>query len=232
MNPFWMGSSAPSCSRPSTVRTSWPPAIAASTVQDFTGSPSNHTTQVPQLLVSQPQWVPVSPIVSRRKCTSSSRPSISRVYSSPLTVIDTCMSGLPVDTGHGPAQRPPREFVGQVTLVLLGAAHVGDRTAALGRDRSGLLVQLFRGDLAAQGVRDRWEAGRVGPDRGQADAGIGDHFAVHPDRGPGRHDGPVAGASLDLLVGARTVGPQREANLGEDLGFADRRLVGTAVELL
>ena len=37
-----------------------PLAIAASIVQDFTGSPSTSTTQVPQLLVSQPQWVPVS----------------------------------------------------------------------------------------------------------------------------------------------------------------------------
>ena len=55
------------------MRTSWPPAIAASTVHDFTGSPSIQTTQVPQLLVSQPQWVPVSPRSSRRKCTSSSR---------------------------------------------------------------------------------------------------------------------------------------------------------------
>ena len=37
------------------------PAMAASVVQLFTGSPSTHTTQVPQLLVSQPQWVPVMP---------------------------------------------------------------------------------------------------------------------------------------------------------------------------
>ena len=43
-------------SRPSTVRTSWPSAMAASTVQDFTGTPSSHTTQAPQLEVSQPQW--------------------------------------------------------------------------------------------------------------------------------------------------------------------------------
>src|SRR5690348_17723509 len=61
MNPRWIGSSWPFCSRPSTVRTSCPPAIAASTVQDFTGSLSSQTTQVPQLLVSQPQCVPVSP---------------------------------------------------------------------------------------------------------------------------------------------------------------------------
>ena len=42
------------------MRTLWPAAIAASIVHDFTGSPSTSTTQVPQLLVSQPQWVPVS----------------------------------------------------------------------------------------------------------------------------------------------------------------------------
>ena len=60
MNPSCTGSRCPSTSRPSTVRMLRPPAIAASTVQDFTGSPSISTTQVPQLLVSQPQWVPVS----------------------------------------------------------------------------------------------------------------------------------------------------------------------------
>jgi hypothetical protein len=37
------------------VRTSCPAAMAASTVHGFTGSPSGHTAQAPQLLVSQPQ---------------------------------------------------------------------------------------------------------------------------------------------------------------------------------
>ena len=55
MKPFSTGSSSPSRSRSSTVRTSWPPAMAASIVQDLTGSPSTQTTQVPQLLVSHPQ---------------------------------------------------------------------------------------------------------------------------------------------------------------------------------
>jgi hypothetical protein len=54
-------------------------------VHDFTGSPSISTTQAPQLEVSQPQCVPVSPSVSRRKCTSSVRGSTSRVTCSPLT---------------------------------------------------------------------------------------------------------------------------------------------------
>ena len=55
MNPSCTGSSGPSTASPSTVRTLWPDAITASIVQDFTGTPSTSTTQVPQLLVSQPQ---------------------------------------------------------------------------------------------------------------------------------------------------------------------------------
>jgi hypothetical protein len=65
-------------------------AVAVSTVQDLTGSPSMSTTQVPQFDVSQPQCVPVRPIASRRKWTSSSRGSTSRVYSCPLTDTVTC----------------------------------------------------------------------------------------------------------------------------------------------
>ena len=64
--PCWTGSSTPSCSRPSTVVISRPAALAARIVQDFTGSPSMSTTHVPQLDVSQPQCVPVSPSSSRR----------------------------------------------------------------------------------------------------------------------------------------------------------------------
>ena len=75
------------------MRTSWPSAIAASTVQDLTGSPSYRITQAPQLEVSQPQWVPVRPSSSRRKWTSSSRASTSRVKSSSLTVMVTLIRG-------------------------------------------------------------------------------------------------------------------------------------------
>jgi hypothetical protein len=39
----------------STVRTARPSAMAASTVHDLTGLASSHTTQLPQLDVSQPQ---------------------------------------------------------------------------------------------------------------------------------------------------------------------------------
>jgi hypothetical protein len=41
--------------------------MTASTVQDLTGVSSSHTTQAPQLDVSQPQCEPVSRNSSRRK---------------------------------------------------------------------------------------------------------------------------------------------------------------------
>ena len=68
-----------------------PSAIAASTVHALTGVSSSHTTQVPQLDVSQPQWLPVRPSSSRRKWMSSSRGSTSRAYSVPFTVTATRM---------------------------------------------------------------------------------------------------------------------------------------------
>jgi len=42
--------------------------------------------QAPQLVVSQPMWVPVSPSVSRMKWTSNRRGSTSACRTSPLTV--------------------------------------------------------------------------------------------------------------------------------------------------
>ena len=67
---------------------SWPTHIAASAVHDFSGLPSISTTHAPQFDVSQPQWVPVRPSVSRMKCTSSVRGSTSRDTVSPLMTIE------------------------------------------------------------------------------------------------------------------------------------------------
>ena len=86
--------------------------------------------------------------------------------------------------------------------------------------------------MPAQGRGDLGQPGGVRADRRQPDPGIGDHLAVHPDRGTGRHDRPVSGPSLDLLVGARAVRAQRDAHLGQHLGVTDGRLVRAAVELL
>jgi hypothetical protein len=79
------------CGRPSTVVTRRPSAMTASTVHDFTGVSSSHTTHAPQLEVSQPQCDPVSPSSSRRKWMSSNRGSMSRTYSIPLTYVVTFM---------------------------------------------------------------------------------------------------------------------------------------------
>ena len=66
------GCSSPSPSAsPSMVVTARPSAWAASTVHDFTDSPSSSTVQAPHDDVSQPTLVPVRPATSRRKCTSS-----------------------------------------------------------------------------------------------------------------------------------------------------------------
>jgi hypothetical protein len=53
--------------RASTVVIRRPSAMTASKVHDFTGVSSSHSTQAPQLDVSQPQCDPVSPSSSRRK---------------------------------------------------------------------------------------------------------------------------------------------------------------------
>ena len=60
LNPSWTGCSSLGRASPSTVVTSWPSAWTASIVQLLTGVPSNSTVQAPQLVVSQPVWVPVS----------------------------------------------------------------------------------------------------------------------------------------------------------------------------
>ncbi len=49
--------------------------------------------QEPQLDVSHPTFVPVSPRVSRRKYTRSVRGSTSASRIAPLTVTETCVTG-------------------------------------------------------------------------------------------------------------------------------------------
>src|ERR1700761_8729188 len=166
MKPCWTGSSSPSRSRPSTVLMSRPLAIAASAVQDLSGAPSSHSTQAPQLDVSQPQWLPVSSSSSRMKWMSSMRGSTSRVYSVPFTVIVISTSGRP-GPGGGPAQGPGGQLAGQVALVVDRAALVGGGLAVLGGDPPRLGERRLVGGLAAQEVfgLDRDEV--LGADRGQ-----------------------------------------------------------------
>src|SRR5207244_3023939 len=153
MKPSCTGSSLPSRSRPSTVRTSWPSAITASVVHDLTGSPSTRTTQVPQFDVSHPQWVPVRPRVSRRKWTSRRRGSTSAERGSPLTVTVTCTVSYLLGQGAlgGAAQGAVGELARQMALVVGAAALVGDRLAVGGGQARPLAERLLGGRLAAQG---------------------------------------------------------------------------------
>src|SRR5437870_8408589 len=67
------------------VVTERPSTCTAKSEHDFTAAPSSRTVQAPHWLVSQPTCVPVSPRVSRRKCTSRTRDSTERVSLTPLT---------------------------------------------------------------------------------------------------------------------------------------------------
>src|SRR6188472_3796068 len=109
------------------------------------------TTQAPQFDVSQPQWVPFRPSVSRMKWTSSWRGSTSRETGSPLTVIETFMSGLLLErTGSRAAQRAVGEDAGEVALVVDRPAAVGRRRAVGRGDLARLREQLLRRRLPAQ----------------------------------------------------------------------------------
>src|ERR1700759_4914423 len=98
--------------------------------------------QAPQLDVSQPQWVPVKPGVSRMKWTSSRRGSMSRLTSSPLMLIVTCMFslGLLAQRASGrAAQRAFGEPPDEGALVVARPATVRHRHRVL----SGELARLF-----------------------------------------------------------------------------------------
>ena len=86
LKPSWSGCSSLAVARPSTVLISCPSAWTASIVQDFTARPSTSTVHAPQLVVSQPMCVPVSPSPRRIRWESSSRGSTSAIFFAPLIV--------------------------------------------------------------------------------------------------------------------------------------------------
>ena len=89
-NACWSGWRVAPSAMPSMVLTSRPSAWTASIVHDLALSPSRWTVHAPQLLVSQPTCVPVSPNVSRRRWTRRRRGSTSASWASPLTVTVMC----------------------------------------------------------------------------------------------------------------------------------------------
>src|SRR3954469_19166840 len=173
--PCWIGSSCPSLWSDSTVRISCPSHIAARTVHDLTGLPSMSTTQAPQFDVSQPQWVPVRSSVSRRKCTSSIRGSTSCETCSPLTVIETLMSGLLLRGAlDGAAKGSLGEDAGEMALVVDRAPAVGHRRAVGGGDLAGLRDEVVGQPLAAQQVLCPRQVDGGEADRAERDAHLAD----------------------------------------------------------
>ena len=120
-----------------------PSACTANIVHDFTGTPSSSTVHAPQFEVSHPMCVPVSPSVSRRRCTSSSRGSTSR---GPLRAVDrnrdlhavSPVQCRPAGAGRldGAGQPAPDEHVHHVPLVRRASAKVVVRAGDL-RPRAG-----------------------------------------------------------------------------------------------
>ncbi len=127
MKPSWIGWSLPSCSSPSTVITSRPSACTASTVQDFTGTPSSSTVQAPQCVVSQPMWVPVSRSLAQEVDEQQPRLHLRLARGAVDRDAGSCASPwlLPSRALGGLAQGPDREHPGHLLLVLDGAAAVG-----------------------------------------------------------------------------------------------------------
>src|SRR5687767_9078646 len=97
------------------------------------------------------------------------------------------MSGLlTLGAADRAAQRADGELTGEVPLVVDRAALVGRRAAVLGGEPAGLGEVLRGGLLTPQEVLGLLGREVRGPDRGQADADLGDGVAVQADRGAGR----------------------------------------------
>ena len=123
------------------------------------------------------------------------------------------------------------QLPGEVALVLGRSALVGGRVGLLGGQRAGPLDELVGDRLAAQRVLGGRGAEVLGADGREPDADVADLVPVEPDRGARRGDRPVAGAALDLAVGAAGARADRHADLGDHLGVTHRRLVRAPVEL-
>ena len=176
-------------------------------VQDLALRPSTMTVQAPQLEVSQPMWVPVSPSPSRRKWTSRVRASTSASCAAPLTVtlmwcvLMTPSSGvrrraLVRETegaqGHLPDHRAL--VVGRAVSI---AHRLGLGGCGIGRRGEGFLARgcAHEDGLGIGGGRRRRHGG-------EADAGIGDRAAVQAKAYRDTDRAEVTGPALELLIGA------------------------------
>src|ERR1700709_2224119 len=144
---------------PSIVAISAPSAWTARTVHDFTDSPSRWIVHAPQLDVSQPTWVPVRFRLSRSACTSSSRGSTSRSWSTPLTFRRTftvalipfpLRSGSPGEAHHTPRERRDQQRKKGFARYLCGCGIASPSVQRLPRHRPSLLRFFSNGSAGRE----------------------------------------------------------------------------------
>ena len=208
---------------PSTVVTSWPSAWTASIVQLLTGLPSKSTVQAPQLVVSQPVWVPVSPRPWRSRWASSSRGSTSAVA---LLAVDRDRDPPYVGTSPAAGLADLLEQAGHVRPPSPSVVDAGQDRARRTCARCAACSRRCRGGRSAAGrpaaarsaawpmvsaverparpaPRPASVASMVGAaDAGQRDAGPGDRAARQLEGHRGARRGEVADPALQLEVAA------------------------------
>ena len=217
---------------PSMVLTSAPSAWTASIVQDFALSPLTWTVHAPQLLVSQPMWVPVRPkFVAQQVDEQEPR-------------LDVRFAGLAVDGDRdvmgasssassmrtrGRARRPCGA-TGRSSRRPSPACSRRGRGRPR-RARSGRPPRRRRGGTAPRRVpgRRRAASASVAANGARRDAGHADPDALdravvgEPDDDRDADRREVADAALELAVAAAdALGPARDPDLGQDLGRLDR----------
>src|SRR5215469_8895500 len=228
VKPSCSGCSSLAAASPSTVSISWPSAWTANIVHDLTGVPSTSTVHAPQLLVSQPVWVPVSRSPYRIRWASSSRGSTSAVFFSPLMVNEIRRTGTSPASSRAGSEynvvisgRPLRRLAADaaqdalderrhnVPLVFRTAPVVCPGPGRRGRQRGGFADRLG-GERPAGECRGGVGGGdRRSADAGQRDARLGDDIARTLYRDRDADGGEVANAALELEVAAGPLASRR-----------------------
>src|SRR5439155_5354456 len=247
--PSWTGWSLPSVSRPSTVRTSRLSAWTARIVQDLTALPSRRIVHAPQLVVSQPMWVPVRLRFSRRKWTSRLRVSTVADRGAPFTVTWTFMKGpvssspalvisvrtiscTPVCPSRGPMQGPESKDPDHRPFVFGGTPQV--------RNRARDLLREFRGSPEGSILRRlademplrfrRLERGRADRREREARGFDGPFRREHEVRGD-PDDREVADSLLELHIRIALARPRlRNLDFQEEFIRLERGDEGVLVE--
>src|SRR3990172_5361556 len=143
---IWSGWGRSGDPRPSSVVTSRPSTVAASTMQELTGSPSSQTVHAPQLPCSHPNFGLVTSRCSRRSCSRLVWTGASTDTRFPLSLkamMTLAMALVPLAQAAGLHQHPRHQDAGQLAPIPGRAVDVVDRLdladGRLGRPGDGFL---------------------------------------------------------------------------------------------